>query len=174
MKIAIITDTHYGCRRSSKAFHDYFQKFYDDIFFPYIKEEGITHCIHMGDAFDNRKSIDFWALDWARTNVYDKFRDLGVKVWQLAGNHDTYFKNTNEVNSIDSLLKDYDNLIPISSPGEYDIDGFKAFMIPWICDDNLEETKKKIDKTKIKVAFGHLEINGFQLYPGCVQQGGYR
>lgn len=172
MKIAIITDTHYGCRRSSKVFHDYFQKFYDDIFFPELEKRGIKECIHMGDAFDNRKSIDFWALDWARRNVYDKFRDLGVKVWQLAGNHDTYFKNTNEVNSIDSLLKDYTNVIPISSPDEYDINGFKAFMIPWICDDNIDETKKKIEKTKTNIAFGHLEITGFQLYPGCIQQSG--
>ena len=60
MKIAIITDTHYGCRRSSKPFHDYFQKFYDDIFFPELEKRGIKECIHMGDAFDNRKSIDFW------------------------------------------------------------------------------------------------------------------
>ena len=173
MKIAIITDTHYGCRRSSKPFHDYFQKFYDDIFFPELEKRGIKECIHMGDAFDNRKSIDFWGFDWAfRKNVYDRFRDLGVKVWQLAGNHDTYFKNTNEVNSIDSLLKDYDNIIPISSPDEYDINGYKAFMIPWICDANIDETKKKIKKTKTNVAFGHLEITGFQLYPGCIQQGG--
>ena len=62
MKIAIITDTHYGCRRSSKVFHDYFQKFYDDIFFPELEKRGIKECIHMGDAFDNRKSIDFWVL----------------------------------------------------------------------------------------------------------------
>ena len=73
MKVAIITDTHFGARKGSQVFHEFFQKFYDDIFFPTLEERGIKACIHMGDAFDNRKNIDFWALNWARKNVYDKF-----------------------------------------------------------------------------------------------------
>ena len=47
MKVAIITDTHFGARKSSKVFHDFFQKFYDDIFFPTLEERGIKTCIHM-------------------------------------------------------------------------------------------------------------------------------
>ena len=172
MKIAIITDTHYGGRRGSKFFHDYFQQFYENVFFPTLEERGIKHCVHMGDAFDNRKSIDYWSLDWAKKHVYDRFRDLDVKVWKLVGNHDAYYKNTNEVNSIDCLLDYYDNIVPISSPGDHDIDGFKAFMIPWICADNQEETETKIKKSKSKIAFGHLEIHGFALYPGYTQPGG--
>ena len=53
MKIAIITDTHFGGRRGSKAFHEFFGKFYDEVFFPTLEERGIEYCIHMGDAFDN-------------------------------------------------------------------------------------------------------------------------
>ena len=83
MKIAIITDTHIGARKSSKVFHDFFQKFYDDIFFPTLEEKGITTCIHMGDAFDNRKNIDFWALNWAKKNVYDRFQKMGIKICLL-------------------------------------------------------------------------------------------
>ena len=33
MKIAIITDQHFGCRKNSKLFHDYFLKFYDEVFY---------------------------------------------------------------------------------------------------------------------------------------------
>jgi DNA repair exonuclease SbcCD nuclease subunit len=172
MKIAIITDTHFGGRRGSKAFHEFWQKFYDDIFFPELEKRGIKECIHMGDAFDNRKNIDYWSLDWAKEHVYDRFKNLGVKVWQLVGNHDVYYKNTNKINSVDSLLRSYDNLIPISEPGEYDINGFKAFMLPWICDENYQLTQSTIAATNAKVAFGHLELQGFQLYPGCVQQRG--
>ena len=172
MKIAIITDTHFGGRRGSKAFHDFWQQFYDNIFFPELEKRGIKECIHMGDAFDNRKNIDYWSLDWAKEHVYDRFKNLGVKVWQLVGNHDVYYKNTNKINSVDSLLRSYDNLIPISEPGEYDINGFKAFMLPWICDENYQLTQSTIAATNAKVAFGHLELEGFQLYPGCVQQKG--
>ena len=172
MKIAIITDTHFGGRRGSKSFHEFWQKFYDDIFFPELEKRGIKECIHMGDAFDNRKNIDYWSLDWAKEHVYDRFKNLGVKVWQLVGNHDVYYKNTNKINSVDSLLRSYDNLIPISKPGEYDINGFKAFMLPWICDDNYQETQSAIAATNSKIAFGHLELQGFQLYPGCIQERG--
>tara|TARA_B100001996_G_scaffold380823_1_gene369016 strand:- start:1017 stop:2060 length:1044 start_codon:yes stop_codon:yes gene_type:complete len=172
MKIAIITDTHFGGRRGSKVFHDFFQKFYDDIFFPELEKREIKYCIHMGDAFDNRKNIDFLSLDWAKEHVYNKFQNLGVKVWQLVGNHDVYYKNTNKINSIDGLLSSYDNIIPISKPGEYDINGFKAFMLPWICEDNFKETECAIASTDCKIAFGHLELKGFQLYPGCVQERG--
>ena len=64
MKIALITDTHYGARKGSKIFHDYFQKFYDDIFFPTIKERKINNVIHLGDSFDNRKSIELYKLQY--------------------------------------------------------------------------------------------------------------
>ena len=82
MKI-IITDTHFGGRRGSKTFHDFFQKFYDEIFFPELEKRGIKYCIHMGDAFDNRKNIDYWSLNWTKENVYDKFKNLIVKVYNL-------------------------------------------------------------------------------------------
>ena len=62
MKVAIITDTHYGARKGSKHLHDYFEKFYDDVFFPTLDKEGIDTVIHMGDAFDSRKGIEFKSL----------------------------------------------------------------------------------------------------------------
>ena len=169
MKIALITDTHYGARKSSKLFHDYFEKFYNNIFFPMIKERKIEHAIHLGDSFDNRKTIDFWALNWAKEHVYDKFKELGVIVHTIVGNHDVYYKNTNEVNAVDSLLESYDNVVRYSSATEIDIDGFQTLLLPWICQDNYDESMKAIKNTKCKSAFGHLELNGFQLFPGMVQ-----
>ncbi len=169
MKIALITDTHYGARKSSKLFHDYFEKFYNDIFFPTIKERKIEHAIHLGDSFDNRKTIDFWALNWAKEHVYDKFKELGINVHTIVGNHDVYYKNTNEVNAVDSLLESYDNVVRYSSATEIDIDGFQTLLLPWICQDNYDESMKAIKNTKCKSAFGHLELNGFQLFPGMVQ-----
>ena len=169
MKIALITDTHYGARKSSKLFHDYFEKFYNNIFFPMIKERKIEHAIHLGDSFDNRKTIDFWALNWAKEHVYDKFKELGINVHTIVGNHDVYYKNTNEVNAVDSLLESYDNVVRYSSATEIDIDGFQTLLLPWICQDNYDESMKVIKNTKCKSAFGHLELNGFQLFPGMVQ-----
>jgi DNA repair exonuclease SbcCD nuclease subunit len=172
MKIAIITDTHYNFKKANKAFHDYFAKFYNDVFFPILEEREINTVVHMGDAFDNRKGVDYWALEWAKKNVYDRFRDLGITVYNIVGNHDTYFKNSNEINSVDILLKEYENVIPISSIEEFNIGGLDTLMIPWICSDNENQTFEKIQKTKAKVAFGHLELNGFSVFPGQVQEKG--
>ena len=48
MKVAIITDTHYGARKGSKYLHDHFELFYKNIFFPTLEEQGVEAVIHMG------------------------------------------------------------------------------------------------------------------------------
>ena len=57
MKIAILNDTHFGARNDSLIFDDYFHKFYDEVFFPYLKEHNIKTLIHLGDIVDRRKYI---------------------------------------------------------------------------------------------------------------------
>ena len=87
MKVAIISDTHFGARKGSKLFHDYFEKFYNDIFFPNLDEHGIDTVIHMGDAFDSRKGIDFKALDWAKRVVFEPLKQRGITMHLMVGNH---------------------------------------------------------------------------------------
>lgn len=172
MNIALITDTHYNFRKANKAFHDYFLNFYNEVFFPSLEENNIKTVIHLGDAFDNRKGIDYWALKWAKENIYDKFNDLGIKVYNIVGNHDAYYKNTNSVNAVDTLLSEYSNVIRVSDVVEDQIDGLDIILIPWICSDNQERVFKRIENTDAKVLFGHLELTGFFTYPGHVQQDG--
>jgi len=59
LKIALVTDTHFGARNDNQNVNDYFYKFYDDIFFPELKKRGITTCVHLGDVVDRRKFISF-------------------------------------------------------------------------------------------------------------------
>ena len=76
MKIAIITDQHFGARKNSQIFHDYFLKFYENIFFPALEKEGITTVVDMGDTFDSRRGIDFAALRWAKDNYFDRLHKM--------------------------------------------------------------------------------------------------
>ena len=163
MKVAIITDTHYGARKNSKLFHDYFEKFYRDVFFPNLKKYGIDTVIHMGDAFDSRKGIDFKALDWAKRVVFDPLRESGITMHLCVGNHDAYYKNSNDINSVELLLTEYDNVIPYSKATEVNIGGLDILFIPWICEDNEKETHQLIKKTTCPFAVGHLELNGFRV-----------
>jgi len=172
MKIAIITDQHFGARKNSKLFHDYFLKFYDEIFFPTLQKEGITTIVDMGDTFDSRKGIDFSALSWAKNNYYDRLQSMGVKVHTIVGNHTAYYKNTNEVNAVDLLLREYDNVEVYSKCSEILLDKLKVLLIPWINAENYEETVKSVKTTNSVCAMGHLELNGFRAHRGHVMEDG--
>jgi DNA repair exonuclease SbcCD nuclease subunit len=173
MRVAIITDTHYGARKGSKLFHDYFEKFYNDIFFPTLDKEGIDTIVHMGDAFDSRKGIEFKALKWSKRVVFDPLKERGIKMHLMVGNHDAYYKNTNSINAVDLLLKEYDNVEVYSSPTEVSLGGLKTLFIPWINEENHKETLNVIKKTKCSVAMGHLELNGFVATPGHIMEHGH-
>ena len=170
MKVAIITDTHYGCRRGSKLFHDYFELFYKNIFFPTLKEYGVKTVIHMGDAFDSRKSIDYQSLEWAKRVVFEPLKEYDVHM--VIGNHDCYYKNTNAVNSPSLLLQTYSNIKTYSSPQTIKVGNLLISLMPWICAENYEESIKEIEKTKAKVLMGHLELTGFHAYRGHTMEDG--
>ena len=172
MKVAIITDQHFGCRKNSKLFHDYFLKFYNDVFFPTLEKEGISVVIDMGDTFDSRKGIDFSSLAWAKDNYYDRLCDMEVTVHTIVGNHTAYYKNTNEVNAVDLLLREYLNVIVYSEPTEVVLDKLKVLFIPWINKENEEKTRKSIEKTTCKCAMGHLELQGFRVNKHVVMDHG--
>lgn len=163
MKIAIITDQHFGCRKNSKLFHDYFLKFYKDIFFPTLEQHGITTIVDMGDTFDSRKGIDFSALSWAKNNYYDRLQSMGIHVHTIVGNHTAYYKNTNDINAVDLLLREYQNVTVYSDPTEVKLENLPILFIPWINQENEEKTLKLIRKTSCKCVMGHLELQGFKV-----------
>jgi len=171
MKVAIITDTHWGARRGSKLFQEYFEQFYTNVFFPYLEEHGITTIIHMGDAFDSRKSIDYQSLEWTKRVVLDPMSKYDVHL--VTGNHDVYYKNTNDVNSPDLLLAGYPNIRTYAKATEINIDGRDILLVPWINQENYDYTTKQIDKTNAPIAMGHLELQGFHVNRQVVMEHGF-
>ena len=172
MKVAIITDQHFGARKSSKFFHNYFKKFYDNVFFPYLKENKITTIVNMGDTFDNRRNIDISSLEWAKLNYFDPLREMGITIHTVIGNHDIYYKNTNDVNSVNLLLKEYDNVIIYPETQEIKLGRLKILLVPWINQENEKISIDAIKKSKAKIAMGHLELNGFQATRGHMMEDG--
>ena len=170
MRVAIITDTHYGARKGSKHLHDYFELFYKNIFFPSLEAEGIDTIIHMGDVFDSRKSIDYYSLEWAKRVVFEPMKKY--KVHAITGNHDCYYKNTNDINSPELLLTNYDNITTYSSAKDIKLDGLDILLLPWISVDNYDETLETLTKSPAKIAMGHLELNGFKATRGHMMEDG--
>ena len=170
MKIAIITDQHLDGRKRNLAFWNYFQKFYDDVFFPTLEKKGIRVIFDLGDTFDNRKSMDFNTFHRVRENYFERLRPYNVHM--LLGNHYTYYKNTNRINSPELLLEQYENIKVYSEPKEI-LMGKKVFlMLPWINKENQEEVFGLLERSEADICCGHLELTGFEMIPGLTMDHG--
>jgi DNA repair exonuclease SbcCD nuclease subunit len=172
VKICLITDTHFGFKKGNKIFHDYFKKFYEDVFFPFLIKNKIDTVVHLGDSFDNRKGIDYWSLEWAKDVVYDTFQTLGITVYNIVGNHDIYYKNSTNLNSVDHLLSEYDNVIKIAEPKEFNIAGLDILMLPWITTENQQNALRMVQNSSSGICMGHLELNGFRVNSKIVMDHG--
>lgn len=165
-KVALVTDLHFGARNDSKRVHDHFEKFYREVFFPELGKRQIDTVIDLGDTFDRRKFISFTSLKRAREMFFQPLHDAGINLHVIVGNHDSVYKNTLEVNSIDLLLEEYRNITTYVNPTVIELGGCEIMLVPWICDVNQEETFLMADKTSAQVLFGHLELSGYEMYKG--------
>jgi len=171
MKIAIITDTHFGVRNDNQEFLDYFMRFYDHVFFPKLRELGITTILHLGDVVDRRKFISYVTLRRMREGFIDKLDGYDVHV--LVGNHDIPYKNTNDINAMRELFAGKPNIKLYMDPEEVSIDGCNILFLPWINQENYQQSIELINSTKAQIAMGHLEVKGFDMYRGMPSHEGF-
>ena len=171
MKIALLNDTHFGCRNDSPAFIEYQNKFYNDVFFPYLEEHNIKTLIHLGDVVDRRKFINHNTAHNFKKVFWNKLEDYNIDTHILIGNHDTYFKNTNDVNALQNLNINKGAKI-YTRPVDVNFDGLDILFLPWICDDNHSDSIYAIDNSTSVIAMGHLEIKGFEMHKGHFNEQG--
>ena len=175
MKIAILNDTHFGVRNDSEAFRNYQLRFYNEIFFPYLEKHNIKTLIHLGDVVDRRKFINFQTASIFRKQFFDRLWKQKIDTHIIIGNHDTYFKNTNEVNAIDNLYTSFDGInepFIYTRPKVVEFDGVPILFMPWICDDTREESIHMLNTAKADLCFGHLEIKGIEMQNGVINEHG--
>ena len=172
MTVALITDQHLDGRKGSLAFWNYFEKFYEEIFFPTLERKGIKTVIDLGDTFDNRKSIDFNVWNRIRRSYFDRLAGMGITVHMILGNHCVYYKNTNEINSPELLLKDYENIQVYNGVTTTYIEDTPICFVPWINKENQEETLSHLESTNAEIVMGHLELDGFEVTPGLKMEHG--
>jgi DNA repair exonuclease SbcCD nuclease subunit len=160
MLIALVTDQHFGVRGSSTHFLDYFERFYQTVFFPILKERGIDTVIDLGDTFDVRKNINFLTLKRSKEMWFGPLKEQGIKLHSLVGNHTAFYKSTNEVNSMDLLVGQYPNITVYSEPKEVTFDGCDILMMPWINSENQEQCLSMLKSSNAQIMMGHFEIVG--------------
>jgi hypothetical protein len=171
MKIALINDTHWGARNDSPAFINYFNRFYDEVFFPYLQDNNINTLIHLGDVVDRRKFINHNTAYNFKLKFWDKVEQLKLDTHILLGNHDTYYKNTNTVNALQNLNLPKNTKI-YTSHDTVSFDGLEILFLPWICDDLVESSLHTIDNSTAQIVMGHLEIKGFEMHKGHLNEQG--
>lgn len=173
MRIAILNDTHCGARNSSDVFMQYQEKFYTDVFFPYLLENNITEILHLGDYYEHRKYVNFKALEHNRKIFLEKLREYNIKMSIIPGNHDVFYKNTNELCSLKELMGHYIDVVKIyMDPSIIQYDTLNVAVIPWINADNYASTMEYIANSKANIVAGHFEFSGFEMYKGILNPHG--
>jgi len=173
VKLAVLNDTHCGIRNSSEVFLKNADDFYSKVFFPECEKRGVTQILHLGDYYDHRKFVNFKALNRNRKSFLNEIRKRGMVMDIIPGNHDTYYKNTNDLNSLKELLGHYMNEVNIiMEPTVMEYGSLKIGLLPWICSDNYEKSMNFIRECKADWVGAHLELNGFELMRGVESHGG--
>ena len=165
MKVAIITDSHFGGKNDNISFASFQRKFYRDTFFPILEREGVTTILHLGDVFDRRKYSNYNSLSLAKEMFFEPARNYDVHM--LVGNHDCYYKNNNEINSISLTCAEYNNIkVYQDIPEVATIDDLNILMVPWIASAHYAKSIHKIKSAKAEILMGHLAIIGSEMIPG--------
>ena len=171
-KIAVLTDTHTGVKNGSDIFLNYAERFYEEVFFPYCKEHGISQILHLGDYFDHRRFANIKVLARNRGMFIDRLREEGMTMDLIPGNHDVFYKNTNDLNSLTEILSHYDDVIKLHmDPTVVTYDGLDVALLPWINEENYDECIDFIKTVKAPFLGGHLELAGFEMMKGVQAQG---
>lgn len=169
MKYAILGDTHWGVRNDDPNFLKYFKSYYKEYFFPLLARHNINGIIHLGDVFDRRKYINFNTLAVFNEYFMEQivYKDLCLHV--IPGNHDIYFKNTNDVNALNTIYKGrWKHSVAIyEQPIEIFVtQNTKVLYVPWVTDDNRDEVLNKINNSDAKIMLCHMDMSGFVINAG--------
>ena len=170
MKLLILGDTHFGIAAASDYYLDMQERFFSNLR-NYMKRNGIKTLLHLGDLYDNRKSIDIRVLKRSKQVFVQPFIEDEIDTWIIVGNHDTVYKNTIHPNTIRELLY-WTPFHIVDEPVEANFGKSKFLLLPWMCQDNLNVCLANIQNTDAQYCAGHLELGGYQYIPGVTSTRG--
>ncbi len=159
-KVCLVSDIHFGVNKNSEMYLASAIRYFRDELVPYLEKEGIKDLIILGDVFDNRNNINVKIND----DVYYLFKETfaDFRVTLLIGNHDIYYKNSNEIHSL-KYLSHLDNIDVIEDVCYREFHGVPVLMCPWIYDYKDTATLHKLSTCDSNIIMGHFDIVGFQL-----------
>ncbi len=151
-KAAVFTDLHLGNKMNSLQ-HNTDCIDFIDWFIKKAKEENCETCLFLGDFHHHRASINMHTLQFS-IRALEKLSNNFSHVWVIAGNHDLYYRDRRDINSVE-WAKHLPNVTVIT-------DWFQSgdvVIAPWL----VGEDYKKLPKLKGKYLFAHLELPHFYM-----------
>lgn len=149
---ACFTDIHYGLKQNSRLHLDDCHR-YIDWFIAEAKARGAETCIFLGDWSHHRASVNVATMN-ASIKDFKKLNDNFDKVYFITGNHDLYYRDKRELNSIE-YARDLPNFVMIDEP----FNQGNVSIWPWLVGNE----HKKLAKEKCKYMFGHFELPHFKM-----------
>lgn len=149
-KVCCVSDIHIGVHQNSPMWHDISIQWAEWLT-KELKKQKITDMIIPGDLFHYRDEIAVNTIH-VTTQILNMWKDFNIVL--LVGNHDAYYKDKSDVNSL-SILSGWNNITVISQPTQFECFNKKLMFCPWGTEPN------QIKKSDI--VFGHFEIQSFKL-----------
>jgi DNA repair exonuclease SbcCD nuclease subunit len=150
IRAVLFADPHLGIHKSSDIWHNAYINLAKEMVDVCVKKNMDT-IICLGDWFDSRKYLDIRTMNVA-SQIADIFKDL--KVYIIAGNHDTFYKDRIEPTSL-TFFQKHKNIAIILEPFILD----NLVLIPW--NKHAFLFTPEAEKYKDNIILGHFEINGF-------------
>jgi len=172
MKIAFITDLHFGLRiKDVGSLLEYQLDYLEGEFIPYLVENKIDTLIIPGDISHTRKYVQTDTFYWVKKRFFSLLETHNIKTYIIPGNHDSYYTTSSEIHA-GYYFEDYRNVTVIHEPTFFDIGGKKLLLTPWL--SNAEDKKDFYAMLNVSIdcIVGHFEFNGFEIVPGAVMDHG--
>jgi DNA repair exonuclease SbcCD nuclease subunit len=151
-KAAVFTDLHVGHKQNSRIHNEDCERFVE-WFIAEAHHRQAETCIFLGDWSHQRASINVASMN-VSIRLLKKLNDNFKKVYFITGNHDLYYRDKRELNSVE-YARDLPNFVMVDEHFVQD----DVAIIPWLVGDEY----KKIPKYKVKYLFGHLELPYFKM-----------
>lgn len=159
-KILIFSDLHIGLKDSSTQYLNTCISVIKEIRNA-VRKNKIENIIFCGDLFHSRKHIELKALNCGLTMISALAKY--AKIYMICGNHDTYYKNSNEINSI-NIFKDNPNVVLIPQAVQVKINEKSALLVPWLGD------LSKFKKESFDMMLGHFDISTNYLIDSYIEE----
>ena len=151
-KVACFTDIHFGLKGGSRTHNTDCEQFVD-WFCDTAKANGCETAVFLGDWHHNRSTTDVSTMNYTVSNL-ERLNASFEKVFFILGNHDLFYKDKREINSIE-FMRLFPNIIAIKDPLTME----DVTILPWLVGDEWRD----VPKIKSRYIFGHFELPSFYM-----------